>query len=74
MAGSRQQEGQRQVAHAMRDATEVLSAGMTLQEALEKSKSSEFQAWPVVDERGVIGVISLQTLQRRTAMVWQTSG
>jgi len=64
MAGSRQQEGQRQVAHAMRDATEVLSAAMTLQEALEKSKSSEFQAWPVVDERGVIGVISLQTLQR----------
>jgi len=30
----------------MRDATEVLSAAMTLQEALEKSKSSEFQAWP----------------------------
>ena len=63
-AETRQQEGQRQVAQAMRDATEVLSAEMTVQDALEKSKSSEFHAWPVLDERGVIGVISLQTLQR----------
>jgi CIC family chloride channel protein len=37
---------------------------MTVQDALEKSKSSEFHAWPVCDERGVIGVISLQGLQR----------
>src|SRR5713101_3616921 len=61
-----QQEGQRQVVQAMRDATEVLGAEMTVQEALEKSKSSEFHAWPIGDERGVIGVISLQTLQRGT--------
>ena len=63
-AETRQQEGQRQVAHAMRDATEVLSAEMTAQEALEKSKCSEFRAWLVLAKRGVIGVISLQTLQR----------
>jgi CIC family chloride channel protein len=63
-AETRQLEGQRQVAQAMRDATEVLGAEMTVQEALEKSKAGGFHSWPVVDERGVIGVISLQSLQR----------
>ena len=63
-AETRQHGVQRQVVHAMRDATEVLNAGMTVEQALEKSKSSEFHAWPVCHERGVIGVISLQGLQR----------
>jgi CIC family chloride channel protein len=60
----RQQDRQRQVQQAMRDAKEILSAEMTVQEALEKTKSSEFHTWPVCDERGVIGAISLQGLQR----------
>jgi CIC family chloride channel protein len=60
----RQQERLRQVQQALRDATEVLSAEMSVEQALEKSKSSELHAWPVCDERGVIGVISLQSLQR----------
>ncbi len=59
---SRQHTGQRQVAQAMRDATEVLSAAMTVQEALERTKASEFRAWPVRDERGVVGVVSLRRL------------
>jgi CIC family chloride channel protein len=63
-AETRQQGGQRQVAQAMRQATEVWNAAMSVQEALEKSKSSEFHAWPVCDEHGVIGVISLRSLQR----------
>jgi CIC family chloride channel protein len=61
---TRQQLEQRQVVHAMREATEVLSAEMTVQAALEKSGTSEFHTWPVGDERGVVGVISLQNLQR----------
>jgi CIC family chloride channel protein len=61
---ARQQGGQRQVAQAMRAATEVLNGEMTVQEALEKSRSSQFHAWPVSDERGVIGVVSLQGLER----------
>jgi CIC family chloride channel protein len=48
----------------MRDASEVWSAELTVQEALEKSHASEFHAWPVSDERGVIGVISLQRLRQ----------
>jgi len=63
-AERRQQDRQRQVQQAMRDAKEILSAEMTVQKALEKSKSSEFHAWTVSDERGVIGVISLQSLQQ----------
>jgi chloride channel protein, CIC family len=61
---TRLQGGQRRVIQAMRDATEVWSGELTVQEALEKSKSSEFQTWPVCDERGVIGVISLQQLNQ----------
>src|SRR6266576_2474821 len=63
-AETRQQGVQRQVVHAMRDATEVLNAEMTVQEALEKSRSSKLRAWPVCEERGVIGVISVQELKR----------
>src|SRR5436853_6104428 len=62
-AETRRLAGQRQVAQAMRKATERLSAEMTVQEALEKLNSSEFQSWPVSDERGVIGVVRLQDLK-----------
>lgn len=62
-AEARQQEGQRQVNQAMREAREILNAEMTIQEALEQAKSSEFRAWPVSDERGVVGVISLRSIQ-----------
>lgn len=48
----------------MRDASEVWSAELTVQAALEKSESSEFHAWPVGDDRGVIGVVSLQGLRK----------
>jgi CIC family chloride channel protein len=61
-AETRRKGAQRLVAQAMRDATEVWSGDIKVQEALEKSKSSKLQAWPVCDERGVIGVISLQRL------------
>jgi CIC family chloride channel protein len=66
-AETRQLGGQRQMIHAMRDATEVWNAVTTVQEALAKSRASEFHAWPVVDERGVIGVISLQDLQQASS-------
>jgi CIC family chloride channel protein len=71
-----QQLEQRQVAQAMRNATEILRADMTIQEALEKVKWSDLRAWPVCDKRGVIGVISLQTLGRAnsggSAQKWLT--
>src|SRR5882672_9709054 len=66
-AETRQQGGQRTVVQAMRDASEVWSGELTVQEALEKSESSEFHAWPVSDDRGVIGVVSLQGLRQANA-------
>jgi CIC family chloride channel protein len=61
-AETRQRGAQRLVAQAMRGATEVWSGDTTVRQALEESKSSSFHAWPVCDERGVIGIISLQRL------------
>src|SRR6266404_5727980 len=63
-AETRQQGRQRRVVQAMRDASEVWSGELTVREALEKSESSEFHAWPVSDDRGVIGVLSLQQLRQ----------
>jgi CIC family chloride channel protein len=62
-AETRQQGGQRQVSQAMRPATEVLSAEMSVQEAIEKTKQSAAAAWVVCDERGVRGVLSRKMLE-----------
>jgi chloride channel protein, CIC family len=66
-AETRQQEGHRQVILAMRPAKEILSADMTVQQALEKIRSSESTAWPVSDDRGLIGVLSFGKLQQAAA-------
>jgi CIC family chloride channel protein len=58
---------QRQVVKAMRAATEVLPAQMTVREAFEQVRPSEFLAWPVTDQQGVVGVISLAMLERGLA-------
>ena len=63
-AETRQQEGLRQVILAMRPAAEVLAADMTVQNALEKIRSSESTAWPVSDDRGLIGVLNFGRLQQ----------
>ena len=66
-AETRQQEGHRQVILAMRTAKEILSADMTVEEALEKIRSSESTAWPVSDNQGLIGVLSFGKLQQAAA-------
>jgi chloride channel protein, CIC family len=63
-AGSRVQEGQRRVYQAMHAATEVLDARATIQESLEKVAASKLHAWPAVDDRGVIAMVSLGQLQK----------
>jgi CIC family chloride channel protein len=63
-AESRQLDGHRQVILAMRPATHILSADMTVQDALETIRSSESTAWPVSDDRGLIGVLSFGKLQQ----------
>jgi len=66
-AETRQQQGQRRVIQAMRTATEILATQMTVGEALEKTQSSQFRSWPVVDGRGVVGIVSRSSLQHDLA-------
>jgi CIC family chloride channel protein len=63
-AETRQQEGHRQVILAMRPAVEVLRADLTVDVALGEIRSSESTAWPVSDDRGLIGVLSLGKLRQ----------
>src|SRR5262249_33892883 len=53
----------RRVSQVMRAATEVLDGKMLVSEALETVSASALHAWPVVGERGVIGVMSLRELK-----------
>jgi CIC family chloride channel protein len=64
---ARREYGQRQVTRAMRDATELFSSEMTVQQASENIGASEFRAWPVMDRRGVLGVISRTALEKALA-------
>jgi chloride channel protein, CIC family len=66
-AESRSVEGQRRVISAMRPATEVLDADMTVQAALDKVHTGAFHSWPVSEGSGVIGMVSLSTLQKAAA-------
>ena len=66
-AETRLQRGQHQVIQAMRAATEILAAKMSVGEALDKTKESQFHSWPVIDERGVVGVASRNALENAFA-------
>jgi chloride channel protein, CIC family len=61
---ARKQLGNRQVILAMRNATEILAAQLTVKDALEKTQFSNFRSWVVIDERGVVGIVSRNSLQR----------
>jgi chloride channel protein, CIC family len=66
-AESRILSNQRRVMDAMRPADEILSAEMTAQEALESVHASTLRAWPVSDQRGVVGIIARRALERTVA-------
>jgi chloride channel protein, CIC family len=66
-AETRQRHGQRHVIRVMRTATKFLLGRTTVAEALERVRSSEFRTWLVTDQRGVIGLINLATLEQEVA-------
>jgi CIC family chloride channel protein len=66
-AETRNQREGRHVSRTMRPALEVLKAELTVQEAFEQVRSSELRGWPVIDERGVAGVVSRSTIERELA-------
>jgi CIC family chloride channel protein len=68
-ADARKRHGLRQVARVMRPASETLASEITVGEALGQIRSSAFRSWLIVDQqagsgRGVIGVVTLSTLER----------
>jgi len=66
-AHSRSLEGQRRVFQSMKPAKATLSAELTLQQAAEQTRLDSLQTWPVLDDRGVIGVLDFNTLQKAMA-------
>jgi chloride channel protein, CIC family len=55
--------GQRNVLQVMRSATETLTAQMSVREAMERMRPSQFHAWPVTDEGSLVGVLSRTALE-----------
>lgn len=66
-AAARQRLAQRQVVQVMRAATASLPVELSVREAVERARASEFQTWLVVDPRGVCGVITLARLEKELA-------
>ncbi len=66
-AETRSQRESRHVIRALGPATELLKAELTVEEAFETVRSSELRAWPVIDQRGVIGVVSRSAIERKLA-------
>ena len=51
----------------MRAPTESLPSELTVQEALERVRSSESRTWLVSDRRGLVGVINVSTIELEAA-------
>jgi len=66
-AETRQRSGEKKVIQAMRATKQILPALITIREALSRVDGDPLGAWPVADERGVIGVASLQMLEQAAA-------
>jgi chloride channel protein, CIC family len=65
-AETRRRHGRRQIVKVMQTASQSLPAEITVREALERVRSSEFRTWLVTDRRGVIGVINHAWLERES--------
>jgi chloride channel protein, CIC family len=66
-AETRLRNGQRLVVQAMSPVTTKMSTDMTVREAFDQAAETKFHAWPVTDDRGVVGVISLDRLEEALA-------
>jgi len=63
-AEARQQRDHRRVLRVRRPAIESLPVDITVQDALIRVRASEFRTWVLTSQRGVVGLISLSTLER----------
>jgi chloride channel protein, CIC family len=63
----RRQFAKRIVAQVMRQPTDVLSAEMTVQEAAERTRTSAFHVWPVMNDGALAGIVGRSTLRQAMA-------
>jgi len=59
--------GQRLTFQVMRPPTVVMRSEMTIREAFDRAHNTEFHAWPVTDDRGVVGIVGLDSLEKALA-------
>ena len=59
----RHHTSERKVFQIMRSVTEILPAEMTLGQAVERARTSQFRAWPISDQGSIIGVLSRGKLE-----------
>jgi CIC family chloride channel protein len=60
---TQEEAGQRKVFQVMRRVTETLPAQMSVHDAAERTRLSQFRAWPVMEEEGITGVLSRAMLE-----------
>jgi predicted transcriptional regulator len=60
----RAQFAKRNVSQVMQPATEIFQANMTVQEAFDHAQQSKLNAWPVVENAGIDGIVRRGALQR----------
>ena len=60
---TREESRGRTVSQVLRTATEILPAQISIKDALERTRSSEFRTWLVADQDSIIGVLSRTTLE-----------
>jgi chloride channel protein, CIC family len=66
-AENQQRDPERRVLKIMRPALEVLQANLSLDEAMTRISGSSQHTWPVINEHGLIGVISLSMIENAIA-------
>jgi CIC family chloride channel protein len=60
---TRDELSRRTVAQVMRTSPQILSAQMSVEDAVEQTRSGRFRIWPVADKGYFLGIISRETLQ-----------
>jgi CIC family chloride channel protein len=58
------QTSRRTVAQVMRRSPQVLSARMSVKDAMEQTRSAPLRAWPVTDRQYFLGMLTAETLER----------
>ncbi len=61
------QSSKRTVAQIMRKTPEVLSAGMSVEHAIERTRLAQQRIWPVTDKQYFLGMLNVEALERAFA-------